>query len=80
MQHQTQLVELENMITSSREMLRQQTAKFKDQVDKLVMSDTIIEQLLIDNDKLTKNLISIEQKKSGTKTLLWAILMMSFLD
>ena len=70
MQHQTQLVELENMVTSSREMLRQQTAKFKDQVDKLVMSDTIIEQLLIDNDKLTKNLISIEQKKSGTKTLL----------
>ena len=70
MQHQTQLVELENMMTSSREMLRQQTAKFKDQVDKLVMSDTIIEQLLIDNDKLTKNLISIEQKKSGTKTLL----------
>ena len=81
-QHQTQLIELENMVTSSREMLRQQTVKFKDQVDKLVMSDTIIEQLIIDNDQLSKSLISIEQKKSGTKTLLWAILMiyLSFLD
>ena len=64
MQHQAQILELENMVAASKEMLRQQTVKFKDQVDKRVMSDTIIEQLLVDNDQLSKNLISIEQKKS----------------
>ena len=40
--------------------LRKQTVKFKEQVDKLVMSDAIIEQLLIDNDQLTSKLINIE--------------------
>ena len=67
MQHQTQILELQNLVGSSKEMLRQQTIKFKDQVDKLVMSDTIIEQLLVDNDQLQKNLVNMKQKKYGTK-------------
>ena len=67
MQHQTQILELQNLVGSSKEMLRQQTIKFKDQVDKLVMSDTIIEQLLVDNDQLQKNLINMKQKKYGAK-------------
>ena len=40
-------------------MLRKQTLKLKEQVDKLVVSDTIIEQLIMDNDQLTSKLINI---------------------
>ena len=40
-------------------MLRKQTLKFKKHVDKLVVSDTIIEQLIVDNDELTSRLIKI---------------------
>ena len=40
-------------------MLRKQTQKFREQVDKLVMSDTIIEQLIVDNDQLTSRLINV---------------------
>ena len=34
--------------------------KYKEQVDKLVMSDTIIEQLIVDNDNLTVKLNSLK--------------------
>ena len=54
------MLELEGLVTSMKEELRKQTVKFKEQVDKLVMSDAIIEQLLIDNDQLTSKLINIE--------------------
>ena len=40
-------------------MLSKQTMKFKEQVDKLVVSDTIIEQLIVDNDQLTSRLINM---------------------
>jgi hypothetical protein len=40
-------------------MLRKQTLKLKEQVDKLVVSDTIIEQLIVDNDQLTSRLIQM---------------------
>ena len=43
-------------------MLRKRNLKFKDQVEKLVMSDTIIEQLLVDNDQLTSRLINMNKK------------------
>ena len=36
--------------------MSKQTLKFNEQVDKLVMSDTIIEQLIVDNDQLTSRL------------------------
>ena len=60
-QHQAQILELESLVASSKDVLRQQTVKIKDQVDKLVMSDTIIEQLIVDNDELTNKLINIKQ-------------------
>ena len=56
-QHQSQILELEGLVASSQDMLRKQTLKFKEQVDKLVVSDTIIEQLIVDNDQLTSRLI-----------------------
>jgi len=60
-QHQAQVLELESLIASSKDVLRQQTIKIKEQVDKLVMSDTIIEQLIVDNDQLTTKLINLKQ-------------------
>ena len=60
-QHQAQILELESLVASSKDLLKQQTAKIKDQVDKLVMSDTIIEQLIVDNDQLTTKLINLKQ-------------------
>ena len=63
-QHQAQIIELEGLVASTKAVLRQQTVKFKDQVHKLVMSDTIIEQLIVDNDHLTSKLINMKQKVS----------------
>ena len=49
-------------------MLRKQTLKFKKHVDKLVVSDTIIEQLIVDNDKLTSKLINLTQNVTDEDT------------
>ena len=66
--HQSQTMELECLVTSSQELARKQTLKFKEQVDKLVMADTIIEQLIVDNDNLTGKLNSLRGKSSVTDT------------
>ena len=58
-QHQSQILELEGLVACNQGMLRNQTLKFKEQVDKLVVSDTIIEQLIVDNDQLTSRLINM---------------------
>ena len=58
-QHQSQTMELECLVTSSQELVRKQTIKFMEQVGKLVMADTIIEQLIVDNDNLTMKLNSL---------------------
>jgi hypothetical protein len=53
------MLELEGLLAFNQGMLRKETQKFKSQVDKLVLSDTIIEQLIVDNDQLTSRLINI---------------------
>jgi hypothetical protein len=58
-QHQSQILELEGLVSSIQDMLRKQTLRFKEQVDKLLVSDTIIEQLIVDNDQLTSKLINM---------------------
>ena len=58
-QHQSQILELEGLVSFTQDMLRKQTLKFKKHVDKLVLSDTIIEQLIVDNDQLTIKLINL---------------------
>ena len=58
-QHQSQILKLEGLVAFNQGMLRKQTLKFKEQVDKLVVSDTIIEQLIVDNDQLTSKLINL---------------------
>ena len=42
--------------------MKKQTMKFKNNVNKLVMSDTIIEQLIVDNDNLTVKLNTLKGK------------------
>ena len=64
-QHKSQILENERLVSSTQEVLKQQTMKFKGQVDKLVMSDTIIEQLIVDNDQLTNKLIDMKHKVPG---------------
>ena len=53
------MLELEGLVALNQGMFRKETLKFKEQVDKLVASDTIIEQLIVDNDKLTSRLINM---------------------
>jgi len=59
-QHKSQITQLEGLVSSSQELVRKQTMKYKDQVDKLVKSDMIIEQLIVDNDILTGKLYSLK--------------------
>jgi len=61
-QHQSQISQLEGLVSSSKELVKKQTMKFKNNVDKLVMSDTIIEQLIVDNDNLTVKLNTLKGK------------------
>ena len=66
-QHQTEVLELQDLVGSTQHLVRQQTSKVMEQVDKLVMSDTIIEQLLVDNDQLTTQLINMKQNVLAQK-------------
>ena len=69
--HCSQVLELESLVTSMNEELRKWTVTFKEQVDKLVMSDGIIEQLLMDNDLHTSKIINFEKKyESDVKKLI----------
>ena len=66
-QHQAEVLELQDLVGSTQHLVRQQTSKVMEQVDKLVMSDTIIEQLLVDNDQLTTQLINMKQNVLAQK-------------
>lgn len=52
-QHQTEMCQLEALVSSSQSLVRKQNRRFLEQVDKLVLADSVIEQLLVDNDRLT---------------------------
>ena len=44
---------MENTLTLTQQLVRQQSSKLKDQVEKLVLSDNVIEQLIAENENLT---------------------------
>ena len=52
-QHEARIFEMENTLTLTQQLVRQQASKLKDQVEKLVLSDNIIEQLVAENEGLT---------------------------
>ena len=52
-QHEARIFEMENTLTLTQQLVRQQASKLKDQVEKLVLSDNVIEQLIAENENLT---------------------------
>jgi len=58
------------MVSSSQDLVRRQTRKFTEQVDKLVMADTVIEQLIVDNHNLTLQLHSLREMNAMNVTKL----------
>jgi len=60
-QHLHEISQLEAMVSSSQDLVRRQTKKFTEQVDKLVMADTVIEQLIVDNHNLTVQLNRLKE-------------------
>ena len=61
-QQMSEISQLESLVSSSQELVRKQTRRYMEQMDKLVMSDTTIEQLMVDNKKLTEEINVIKQK------------------
>ena len=55
-QHRAEMEQLEALVASSQGLVRRQNRRFLEQVDKLVLADSVIEQLLVDNDRLTERL------------------------
>ena len=51
--HEARLFEMENTLTLTQQLVKNQSTKLADQVEKLVLSDNIIEQLVAENEKLT---------------------------
>jgi len=60
-QHEAEMSQLESLVSSSRGLLRKQNKRFLEQVDKLVLADSVIEQLLVDNDRLTNELGKLKE-------------------
>merc|ERR550532_3952475 len=60
-QHEAEMCQLESLVSSSRGLLRKQNKRFLEQVDKLVLADSVTEQLLVDNDRLTNELGKLKE-------------------
>ena len=52
-QHESELGQLESLVTSSQELLAKQSRRFMRDLDKLVMTDTNIRGLISQSDSLT---------------------------
>ena len=51
-QHESQIQEMENIIKSAQDLSIKQSMKNKEQVEKLILSENIIEQLAFENENL----------------------------
>jgi len=61
-QHQVEMTQLEGLVNSSQALVTKQNRRFMEQMDKMVTADTVIEQLLTDN-----NLLALELRKMKNK-------------
>ena len=52
-QHESELGQLESLVTSSQELLAKQSRRFMRDLDKLVMTDTNIRSLISQSDNIT---------------------------
>lgn len=51
-QHESEIRNLENLMKASQEMLQQQVTKYSDQMNRLGQSETLVKQLLAENETL----------------------------
>lgn len=51
-QHESEVRNLENLMRASQEMLQQQVTKYSDQMHRLGQSETLVKQLLAENETL----------------------------
>jgi len=56
------MCQLESLVISSQELLGKQSKRFMRELDKLVMTDIAIKNLIEENDTLTHELNEIKQK------------------
>ena len=63
-QHATDISQLEALVISSQELVRKQTRKHAEQMDKLVSSDSLLDKLCSDNLNIMGQLREIKKKCS----------------
>ena len=63
-QHATDISQLEALVISSQELVRKQTRKHAEQMDKLVSSDSLLDKLCSDNLNIMDQLREIKKKCS----------------
>lgn len=67
-QHSLEISRLEDLVSATQDMVRKQTKKYTDQLDKLAVSDRIIRQLVAENDQLAFAIQSLqEQCRTGAE-------------
>ena len=52
-QHESEMGQLESLVVTSQELLGKQSKRFMQELDKLVMTDMTIKNLIAENDHLT---------------------------
>ena len=61
-QHISEISQLESLVSSSQELVRKQIKRYMAQMEKLGMSDIMIEKLVADNQKLAEEINVIKKK------------------
>ena len=60
----SEISQLESLVFTSQELVRKQTRKYMEQVDKLISSDAVLEKLCQDNQVIMEQLKEIKKKLS----------------
>ena len=60
----SEISQLESLVFTSQELVRKQTRKYMEQVDKLISSDAVLEKLCQDNQIIMEQLKEIKKKLS----------------
>ena len=63
-QHESELGQLESLVTSSQELLARQSRRFMRDLDKLVMTDTNIRGLISQSDNITAAVSELRSRLS----------------
>ena len=58
----SEISQLESLVFTSQELVRKQTRKYMEQVDKLISSDAVLEKLCQDNQVIMEQLKEIKKK------------------